>query len=277
MKRQALLKHIVLAVICLVICIVTLFPFYWLAIASVKTDSELFSMPPSFVPKTFTIKNYETVWKTSSIPVFFFNTVLNGACTVSIVLILACLAAYSISRFQFKGRKTYLIFILLMQIMPFTTLIIPLYVFWGGLKLIDSRISLIATYSAIALPTAIWLLVSFMNSIPRQLDEAATIDGCTGLNVLFKIILPLLKPGLMATGFSILVWVWQEFMLSMTFINTESLKLLMAGLFTFVTAKGIRYGPLTAAGTMSVIPIVLVFLFAQKAFVNGLTAGAVKG
>ena len=261
----------------LVTALVVLFPFYWTLVTSLKQASDVFRSPPVFMPSAPTFQNYVTVWNSSAIPRYLFNTVVVAGSTVTIVLVVSSMAAYGVSRFVFRGKLTFLLALLLAQVMPVTTLIIPLYVFWSRLSLADGPIALIATYSAISIPVGTWLLLGFVNGIPRQLDEAATIDGATSRIILLRIIGPLLAPGLMATGLSVFIYVWQELMISMTFVRTDRLKPLMAGVSTFITSKGIEWGPLTAAGVLSMIPIFVVYFFFRGALIKGLTSGAVKG
>jgi ABC-type glycerol-3-phosphate transport system permease component len=261
----------------LVTVLVVVFPFYWTLVTSVKRASDVFRSPPVFLPASPTFQNYVTVWKASAIPRYLLNTVVVAGSTVAIVLVASSMAAYGVSRYVFRGKLPFLLSLLLAQVMPVTTLIIPLYIFWSRLGLVDGPIALIATYSAISIPVGTWLLLGFVNGIPRQLDEAATIDGASSRTILLRIVGPLLAPGLMATGLSVFIYVWQELMISMTFVRTDRLKPLMAGVSTFITSKGIEWGPLTAAGVLSMIPILIVYFLFRRALIRGLTSGAVKG
>jgi len=255
---------------------VVLFPVYWTAVTSLKSPADVFRSPPVFFPApTFT--NYLAVWRASAIARYLFNTAIIAVVTVIIVLAFAAMAAYAVSRFRFRGRLFFFLCLLLAQVMPVTTLIVPLYVFWSGLGAVDSHVALVATYSAISIPVGTWLLVGFVNSIPRQLDEAATIDGASSAAILVRILGPLLSPGFMVTGLTVFIYVWQELMISMTFIRSDRLKPLMAGVSTFITSKGIEWGPLTAAGILAMAPILVAYLLFRKALIKGLTAGAVKG
>ncbi len=267
----------VIWVISIVTVLVVVFPFYWTLVTSVKQASDVFRSPPVFLPAVPTFMNYVAVWKASAIPRYLLNTVVIAVSTVAIVLVASSMAAYSISRFSFRGKLPFLLSLLLAQVMPVTTLIIPLYIFWSRLSLIDGPTALIATYSAISIPVGTWLLLGFVNGIPRQLDEAATIDGASSATILLRIVGPLLTPGLMATGLSVFIYVWQELMISMTFVRSDRLKPLMAGVSTFITSKGIEWGPLTAAGVLSMIPIFVAYFFLRGALIRGLTSGAVKG
>jgi len=157
-----------------------------------------------------------------------------------------------------------------------TTLLVPLFVTFGNFNLLNNRLALIAVYAAIQLPLAIWLLLAYFNSVPKEIDEAAHIDGCTSLQVLYKIMLPLSKPGLMAVGLSVSIWVWQELMLAMTFTTVDSMRPIMAGISASIARAGVRWGQMNAAGMISVVPIIIAYIFLQRNLIAGLTGGAVK-
>lgn len=267
-------------VICLVVfaaTVIILFPLYWMLMTSLKNEPEIYRLPPTFFPDTITSENYLFAWTQTKIPVYFLNSIGYVLGTLAVVLVCASLASYSMSRFKFTGKAGFLIIVLLTQLMPMTTLIVPLYVSLGNMGLMNSRAALVTIYSAIQIPIAIWLLLGYFNSIPHEIDEAARIDGCTNLGILLKIVLPLAKPGLMAVSLSVAISVWQELMLAMTFTNIDTLRPLMAGVSASITRAGIRWGQMNATGMIACIPIILLYIFLQRYLVEGLTGGAVKG
>ena len=264
-------------VVVILVTLIILFPFYWMIVTSFKSESEIYMTPPSLFPQYITAENYEFALFKTSIPIYFLNSIFYAVCTLLVVLIFASLAAYSMSRFYFRGKRGFLIFVLLSQLMPLTTLIVPLYVSFGQFGLINSRIGLIAIYVAIQTPIALWLLIGYFNSIPKEIDEAARIDGCSNFGILYKIILPLAKPGIMAVSLSVVIAIWQELMLAMTFTNVDSLRPLMAGVSAAVTKSGVKWGQINATGIITCIPIILLYCFCQKYLIKGLTGGAVKG
>jgi ABC-type glycerol-3-phosphate transport system permease component len=223
------------------------------------------------------VENYEFALTKTQVPRYFANSVIYVAGTLVISLFFASLAAYSISRFKFRGKTAYLGIILLTQLMPLTTLIVPLYISLGALRLLNNRMVLIVMYSSIQIPIATWLLLSYFNTIPRELDEAARIDGCTNIMVLFRIILPNSKPGLMAVGLSMSISVWQELILAITFNSVDANRPLMAGVSASIGRAGIRWGQINATGIIACIPIIIIYIFCQRYLVKGLTSGAVKG
>jgi ABC-type glycerol-3-phosphate transport system permease component len=264
-------------VIIVISTVMVLFPFFWMLSTSFKRESEVFRIPPSFIPENISAENYEFALTKTQVPRFFINSVINVAGTLVVSLLFASLAAYSISRFKFRGKIAYLGIILLSQLMPITTLIVPLYISLGSLRLLNSRIALIIVYSAIQIPIGTWLLLGYLNSIPRELDEAARIDGCTNFLILFRIIMPLSKPGLMAVGITTAIFVWQELILAMTFNSMDSNRPLMAGVSASIGRAGIRWGQMNATGIIACIPIIIIFIFCQRYLIKGLTSGAIKG
>ncbi|MBW7455757.1 carbohydrate ABC transporter permease [Paenibacillus sepulcri] len=263
--------------ILIVIAIVILFPLYWLLVTSVKPSAEIFADPPTLFPRQISWEHYTSVFRGSEIPTYFFNSILITTVTVFVVLAIASLAAYSMTRYRFKGKLAYFTIILFAQIMPLTTLIVPLYIMWGKLHLLNTYTSIILTYCAILLPMAIWLLTGYFKGIPKDIDEAATIDGCSSFGILLRMVLPLARSGLVAVGLTVCITVWQEILIAMTFVSTDSMRTLPAGINTFITKSGIQWGPLNAAGIVTTLPVLLIFILFQKALVKGLTAGATKG
>jgi ABC-type glycerol-3-phosphate transport system permease component len=246
-------------------------------VTSLKAEGEIFEIPPSIIPRMLTFENFSFTFNETQIPLYFVNSVIYAICTLLLALLCASLAAYSLSRFKFKGKVAYMLIILFTQLMPLTTLIVPLYISLGNLGMLNSRASLIFVYGAVQIPIATWLLLGYFNSIPRAIDEAATIDGCNSFMVFQKMILPLAKPGLMAVGLSVIISVWQELMLATTFINADNTRPLMAGVSAAITKSGVRWGQMTATGVIACIPIIIIYIFLQRYLVEGLTGGSVKG
>ncbi|MDD3360927.1 MAG: carbohydrate ABC transporter permease [Hespellia sp.] len=264
-------------ILMILLTVIVLFPIYWLVVTSFKMESEIYQIPPSLFPKNLTFDNYLHALVETKLPQYFLNSIIYTVGTLLVALLCGALAAYAMSRFRFKGKKTYLLVILLSQLMPMTTLIVPLYVSFGKMNLLNNRVAMIIVYAAIQIPIAIWLLIGYFNGIPKEIDEAAIMDGCTRWQILTKIVLPLAKPGLMAVGLSIAISVWQELMLAMTFTNQDELRPLMAGVSAAITKSGVQWGQITATGVLALLPMLIVFIFCQKYLIQGLTGGAVKG
>ena len=264
-------------ILCALISLIILVPLYWLIATSFKSEADIYTLPLQLFPLRPTSANYQYALTQSKIPVYFLNSILYVAVTVALVLLISSLAAYSISRFKHRGKKGFLFGVLLSQYMPVTTLVVPLYMAFNALDAINNRLALIGVYCALQIPIAIWLLIGYFNGIPKTLDEAATIDGCTTLQSFFKVVLPLAKPGLMAVAISVAIAIWQELILATTFTNVDALRPMMVGVSSAVTKSGIKWGQLSATGVIACIPVVVIYAFCQRYLVKGLTSGAVKG
>lgn len=252
-------------------------PLYWLIVTSFKTESEIYQVPPTLVPSELTFENFNYVIYETKVLQYLLNSLIYTIGTLIIVLTCVCLAGYAMSRFRFQGKKGYLLVILFSQLMPLTTLMVPLYISLGKMNMLNNRFAIIMMYSAVQIPIALWLLLGYFNGIPKEIDEAAIIDGCSRFQVLTKIIIPLAKPGLMAVGLSVAISVWQELMMAMTFINVDGLRPIMAGISSAITKAGVRWGQINATALIAIIPIIVIYIFCQKYLVKGLTGGAVKG
>jgi ABC-type glycerol-3-phosphate transport system permease component len=243
-----------------------------------KPANVIFRMPPDLFPATITTDNYIEVANNYNIFRYFTNSMLLTVISTVIIIFISSLAAYAISRYDFKGKATIMVVVLSSQMVPVVTLLIPLYTFFSGIRLVNSHLSLIIVYSGFFSAISTWLLTSFFESIPKSLDEAATIDGASTMTIFARVILPLAKPGLMAASITIIITVWHELMVSMTFISSERLRTLPVAIMGFIfSPMGTRWGPMNAAGVTAFMPIFIMYCFLQKYLVKGLTSGAVKG
>lgn len=187
------------------------------------------------------------------------------------------MAAYAFTRFQLRIMAVFLGLILVSQMFPSSAIIIPIYKMMDDAGLLNTRLSLVIAYITITLPVATWMLKGFMENIPSVLDEAAAMDGAKPLRTFLEIVLPLCRPGVIATSVYILIVTWQEFLFALSFTTTQEMRTLPVGMNDFIGQYGIRYGELMASSVMISLPVVVVFFFLQKHFVAGLTAGSVKG
>ena len=197
--------------------------------------------------------------------------------TIVIAISVGLLAAYSFSRFRIPGFAVLLVAILLAQMFPVATIIIPIFKIVRDLDLLNTYVALITAYLTITLPVSIWMLMGFVGNIPRDLEEAAMIDGATRLQAFIRVVVPLARPGIIATAVWIIVVTWQEFIFALAFTQTRDMRTVSVGMSDFIGQYGIRYGELMASSVMISIPIIVVFFFLQRYFVAGLTAGATKG
>ena len=208
---------------------------------------------------------------------YFINSFSVSLGTTAIVIFVALFSSYGYARLQFPGKKFFFNLLLLSQLFPLAAIIVPLYRIMSQAGLIDTFSSLIIGYLAFSVPVGVWLLRGFFAGIPKELEEAAQIDGCSQLQAFWKIVVPLIRPGVGATAAYILFLTWQEFMFALTFITSQDKRTLPVGIFDFVGQYETNWGNLMAASVLICIPVFILFLFVQKQLVGGLTQGAVKG
>ncbi|RUT28592.1 carbohydrate ABC transporter permease [Arsenicitalea aurantiaca] len=261
----------------IVLVLVCLFPFAWMALSSVKTLGELYTVPPIWWPASPTWENYRTVLFESNIPRYFLNSVIISVGSTGLALILAIFASYGFARFNFRGKSWLQSFVLIGQLLPTAAIIVPLFITLRVLGLVNTFWGLILVYMIITLPLSVWMLTSYFKAIPVELEEAAIIDGASRLGVLFRITLPLSLPGIVAVLVYAFVTTWNEFIFALCFATDSSVKTLPIGLAEFSTEFNTDWGAVMAASVVMTVPIAILFFSMQKLFVGGLTAGATKG
>jgi ABC-type glycerol-3-phosphate transport system permease component len=253
-----------------------LFPFYWLLASALKTNEELFHIPPVWVPAEPTLDNFVRL-STGAFPTWFRNSLIVAVATTLIGLVLAALAAYSFSRFPFPGSRALSTMFLFIQLFPVAVIVIPLFILWTGLQLTNTYWSLVITYLVFGLPVSTWLLIGFFNSVPVELEEAAMIDGCSRLGALIRVTLPLSLPGLAATAIYVFLLSWNEFFFALTFMNSTEMRTIPVGLASFFAEHSVDWGGLMAGSVLASLPVIVLFGVLSRYFVQGLTSGAVKG
>jgi len=255
----------------------TLIPLLWAVSTSFKPSNEIFSIPPRWIPKTFTLDNYETVLFHSAIPRYFINSLYIGLTTSLLSLLFGGAAGYGFARFKVRGARGLSLFMLVSQMLPLIVVMIPVYFFMDRLHLIDSPIGLAIAYLIFTMPLVTWMIRSYFQGIPNELREAAEIDGCTQLRALLAVELPLAAPGVAATGIYAFVMSWNEFVLASVLTLSDKSRTLPIGLSMFSTSFTVDWGSTMAATVLISIPVILLFLWLQKYFISGLTMGSVKG
>jgi multiple sugar transport system permease protein len=254
-----------------------LFPYIWMFITSIKSPQELYTSPICYFPAHPTFDGYRLLLKTTHFPRYLLNSLAVAFGTVTLMAFVATSAAYCFSRLEFWGKKQLTGVFLISQMFPSVLLVLSLYFIMKSLGLLNSLLALIIADCTFALPFTVWLLNGFLNAIPRELDEAATIDGANRLQTFRYVILPLAAPGIVAALTYVFIFSWNEFIYALTFTSDTATRTLPIGLHTFMGEYIIRWDLLTAGGVLTGIPIVIFFMIAQKYLVEGLTAGAVKG
>ncbi len=276
LKKKA--GKVVIYILAVILCIIMIFPVYWLIITAFKTGGEVSAYPPVFIPTKITIQNFLNVFAKQGIGLNLYNSIIVTVFSVIILLMVGSMAAFSLSKslLSKKFRRGLLIWILVTRVFPPVTTVIPFFMIIKTLKMIDTRISLIITYVAYGLPFAIWLLLGFFQELPKEIEEAAIVEGYGFWMRFWKVILPLTLPGLAVTAIFMFVYAWNEFMFAATFTTLQA-KTLPVVISSFISDKYLDWGSMSAIGTLMLIPIGIFSLFSQKYLVRGLTFGAVKG
>lgn len=253
------------------------FPIIWIFLTSVKSVKEIVTIPITYFPKHFTLENYENILKTTNFPVYFKNSVIVGTTASIGTLIISLFAGYSLARFKFAGKKLTLFLFLATQMVPVAAIIVPIFILFSKLGLINNLLGLIIIYIVLNIPFCTMMIRGFFEKIPYTLEEAAMIDGCSRIQALIKIILPVMKPGIIATFVFAFMGAWNELFFNTLFISREGLKTLPTGINAFIGKYDIDWGMMTAGSVIALIPIFIMFGVIQKYLVGGLTDGAVKG
>ena len=276
MEKGSVKKFFSLYLPLTVILLFILFPFYWTFITSIKQEEELYGAV-TFWTKNIRWSSYQELFTTS---VNFISAMKNSFIvafiTMAVSLMASTSAAYAFSRYRFKGRKAIMALFLSNNMFPTVLLLVPLYSIMRKMALLYTPWALVLAYTTFTLPFSVWLLNGFLNDLPITLEEAALIDGCNRRQAFFKIILPLFRSGLVATGVYIFMTSWNEYTFAVMFTNNSS-RTVPVALKSLIGQLGVDWGLLTAGGIITIIPVCVIFFFAQKKLVEGLTAGAVKG
>ena len=271
------IKVVVSSLLLIFLALFTLIPLAWVISTSLKPSIEIFSIPPRWIPKEITWDHYKNVLFESSIPRYFLNSLMVGLLTTLFSLLLGGAAGYGFARFRFKGNKPLSLFMLFSQMLPLTVLMIPMYFILSEFNLLDSIFGLAVAHLLFSMPLVTWMTRSYFMSIPKELEEAAMIDGCSHLKALFKVILPLAAPGLAATGIYAFIMSWNEFVLASILTSSDKARTLPVGLTEFSSMFEVDWGSTMAASTLISLPVIIFFLWLQKYFVQGLSQGSVKG
>lgn len=254
-----------------------LLPLSWAFFGSFKSPSEIFAFPPTLLPREFTFDAYALILTSTRIPSYVLNSVIVAVSTTVCVLVLASLAAYGFSRWNFRFKQVVLVGLLVCQLIPTSVTIVPYYLMMNYLHLLNSHAGLVIIFTATHAPFAIWIIKSQFDTVPAVLDEAAAIDGSSRLRTLVSIILPVSLPGLGAAGCLTFITVWAEFLIPLVVAGTQETTVASVGLFgLFGQDSTTFYNRLFAATTIVIVPVVVLFVIAQEQFIAGLTGSAEK-
>ena len=285
MSSRKFLRKFSLFLLTLPVLFFIFFPLLWLFSASLSTQVELFSIPPHWVPQHPTFQNYIEILfpgqATSSVPrtyaVSLLNSIKIASAVTLICILIGSLAAYALVRIPFRFNRGMQLGILATRMIPEVSLVLPLFIIASNFRLINKPIVLIITYMSFALPYAIWLLAAYFQTVPVELEDAARLDGCSRLGILFRVVMPISIPGLVSTAMFVFLLAWDEFFYALIFTSTLDAKTVPVAIAEFIGRYVTNINGMMAGGILAAIPPVIVALLFQRYIVSGMTAGAVKG
>jgi multiple sugar transport system permease protein len=277
MNNGRLIRALSLGIPSAFFIVFTLFPIYWLINSSLKTQNELFRFPPLYLPQQPTLDNYVNAITGTRLGSLYMSSIIVALFTCAILMVLIIFAGYGMARFRFRGKNILLIIFLMAQMLPHVVLLVPFFTFYRAFGLNNTYFSLIFTYVFTWLPFSVLMMRSYYYNIPREIDEAALVDGCTRTGALFRVIIPIALPGLVATLIFIFINAWNELIYAVVFIRSTHLQTLPVGLKNLMGENRTEWGMVLALAVLGLIPSVILFGYIQRHLTSGLSAGAVKG
>ncbi|WP_426230365.1 carbohydrate ABC transporter permease [Pararhizobium sp. DWP3-4] len=254
-----------------------MFPALWILFTSLKTEGELTAKPITWIPHAPTVQNYVQAFSDQPLHVFLFNSFMVALLSTALTLLVSVLAAYALARLNLTYRGLILSLIIAVSTFPLVTLLVPLFEIMRTLNLLNSWTALILPYTVLSLPVCTLMLVSFFEGIPRDLENAAMIDGCTRMGALFKVVVPLCAPGVFTAGILAFVNAWDEFLLALSFNSNPSLRTLPVGIQLYQGEFAFPWPVISAALVVGIVPVAILIVIFQERVVSGLTAGGIKG
>ena len=280
MRKQQTGKQIGLTLICLLIIIIVLLPFLWVIVSSFKSYADVQKVPIEYFPKQPTLETYKFIlfdYRFGSWPNYLLNSLKIAVITTIIVTALSALSGYAFSRFKFKGAAPLLLLLLVSQMFPGPSILIPIYKLIDQINLLDTHFALILVDIAFTLPFAVWMSIGSYENIPSDLEEAAYIDGCGIFEAYWRVIFPVSKIGLISVALYTFIIAWAEFVFSLVILETQEKMTVALKLGSMVSEITVHWNEISAATVLVSIPLLVFFMWAQKYFIKGIVAGAVKG
>lgn len=271
--------NLILCIISVAFMVVLLFPLYWIIVTSLKGEQEIFQIPPTLFPAKLNLASYAAQLKNGDFNMFqsFANSLVISLSCMFIAVLLAVPASYGLARFNFRGKKITILGFLITQMLPVSVILTPMFIIFNKMNLINSPISAILADATIGIPFSILILKNYFSSIPQELEDASCIDGCNRFTSFIRIFIPIAFPGVIVCAVFSFLYAWGDLAFGMTFIQDQTLRPITAGIFNFMGQYGTKWSYLTAFAVVTIIPVVLIFIFMQKYIISGLTSGAVKG
>ncbi len=278
-KRLEKRNNVILCVVSVLVLCVLLFPVFWTFITSLKTEQEIFQIPPTFYPHVLNTKSYVAQIENGDFNMFrsFLNSLIISLGAMLIAVVLAVPASYAIARYKFAGRNGMLLCFLVTQMLPVSVLLTPMFIMFKNMKLYNTWGASILSDATIGIPFSVLILKNYFASIPKDLEEAAWVDGCNKFTTFIRILVPIAKPGIIVCAIFSFLYAWGDLAYGMTFILDQQKRPITAGIFNFMGQYGTRWSYLTAFAIVTIIPVAIIFIFMQKYIIAGMTSGAVKG
>ena len=276
MKRERK-ENTISFIIGFIIFVILMFPLYWMIVTALKTQVEIFQVPTPLWPRDLTFEAFKSQFSESSATMKGFkNSFLIAFSAMVISTVLSIPAAYGLARFRFNSKKLLILFFLMMQMLPSTLILTPLYIMFSNMGLLNNYLAPILADATLGIPFSIIILRTYFLSIPKELDEAAAIDGCNPVTSFFKIMLPIAKPGVIVAAVFSFVYAWGDLIYGITFMTDPNMRPITSNIYNYVQQYQTLWNATMAFGLVAIFPIVLIFIFMQKYIVSGLTNGAVK-
>jgi len=275
-RRKKLAENALVYGLLIAASMTVILPVLWMFSTALKTEQDVFSYPPKWVTDSMTWDAFIRIWTDYPFLNYFANSLIVVTLATAVSVFFSLLAGYGVSRFHFRGKGAFMTFLLVTQMFPSIMLLIPFYKIMTNLNLVNTLIGLVLTYISFTIPFCSWMMMGYFNTIPRDLDEAAYIDGCGKFRTFWNIVMPLTLPGIAATSIYAFIVGWNEYMFAQVLISNETMKTVPIGIGQLIGYYRIVWNDLMAAALVATIPLSLVFLVLQKYLISGLTAGAVK-
>lgn len=276
-RKETAYRILTLWVPLMLFLLVTLFPFYWIINTSLKDSVEVVAIPIKYLPSHPSLVNYFQLFNVYGFGKNFANSLFVALPTTFVVTFLSLLSGYAMSRYKFKGKGLFYVFMLITQMLPAVVLMIPLFQILNGMHLINNLLSLVLICSCTNLAYCMFMMMGYFNAVPKELEEAAMVDGCSLLGSIFRILLPAMKPSIVATGAYVFINAWNVYVYATAFITKVDKYTLPLALAKFQSESGTEYGLLASGCVVALIPVIIMFSLVQKHLTTGATSGAVKG
>lgn len=275
--RRLTVRELLVVLLTVTVCSIVAFPFVWMVFTSFFRSAELFD-PTRLLPRLAgaTFDNYRVLLTESNFARYTLNSLIVATISMVVAVVISSLSGYAFSRFRFRGRRFMMVAIIAVQLFPFVILITPLYSFFSELRLLNTYAGLVIAYVAITLPFATYLMMGFFETVPRSLDEAARVDGCGTLGVLFRVVLPVAWPGIATVAVNAFILAWEEYLFAKVLVTNEGMKTVQVGLAQFFGEFVTRWDLVMSASVLASVPTIILFAIAQRRLVSGLAIGGVK-